>query len=349
MKYSVISSKFSSFVFRYASRVRNTRYHFRHAPWLDLLRFENLRTGKKNLPWLELLKASWRHGASFEDFYLLRFDQKSRSERRNYLTQSLYYEMERQVNRLDRAMILRDKLLFKSHFQDLLGRQVWSWQEILKFSPETRPPEHVVIKHRLGVKGQDIHFPEQRFQTWQELLRFIQVIGEPEHYLCEARIQQHAEMARLNPGTVNTFRVMTYVDASEVQIWGVILRVGAGTGPDNWAQGGIVVWVEPGGEIRKQAVLKNPFLPRLNKHPKTQVSLQGFQIPFYQQIKDLAIESAKRLPEVRTVGWDIALKPEGPCLIEGNDRWSHQFLQVTQGTGVGHLADAVCEMYQVYE
>ncbi|PKL74889.1 MAG: hypothetical protein CVV27_18195 [Candidatus Melainabacteria bacterium HGW-Melainabacteria-1] len=335
--------------FRFASRWRNLRFHFSKASWPDLYAYEQQRSGRKHLPWLDLLHASWHHGASFEDYYLLRFFDKTRAQRREYLTTSLYYELERQHNQLDKAMVMRDKYLFAVHFRDLLGRQSWSWPELQQLDPTSTPPKRLVIKHRFGVKGQDIHFPTAPFASWADVCEVIQSLGQSDHYLCESYLEQHPELARLNPGTVNTLRIMTWREGSNVEIWGVILRVGQGEGPDNWAQGGLGVWVGDDGRLSGEGVPKNPFMPRSSVTPTTGQPLNGFQVPYLPQARQLAIESALRLPEVRSVGWDVAISATGPCLIEGNDRWSHQFLQCVQGQASRHLADAVCDMYQVYE
>lgn len=162
-------------------------------------------------------------------------------------------------------------------------------------------------------------------------------------------LRQHPDLERLNPGSVNTLRIVTYLEGSEVRIWGVVLRIGCGNGPDNWAQGGLAAWVEEDGRILRKAIPKNPFVPPLAEHPLTGQPIAGFQVPLLEQARDLARESALRLPEVRTVGWDIAIQPDQVCLVEGNDRWSYQLMQNALGRGCRPLADAVCDMRQVYE
>jgi hypothetical protein len=336
--------------FCYASRWRNLRYHFRNADWDRLHVLEAQRSGRRRLPWLALLAASWRHGASFEDYYLLRFFDLNRNQRRNYLTLSLFYELERQQNDLNKAQILRDKALFTGHFKDLLGREVWTWTELLELDPDGKPPPRLVIKSRFGVQGRDIYFPETQFPTWSAVIEYMQAaLASPKNYLCESWLQQHPDLERLNPGTVNTLRVVTYLRGAEVQIWGVILRIGCGNGPDNWACGGLGAWVDEDGQIRRKAVLKDPFAAPQATHPVSGRPIVGVRVPFFDSVCDLARESALRLPEVRTVGWDIVVKTDGVCLLEGNDRWSCALLQNALGKGCREWADVVCDMYKVYE
>jgi hypothetical protein len=107
--------------------------------------------------------------------------------------------------------------------------------------------------------------------------------------------------------------------------------------------------VDDDGTITRLAVPKNPFEAHAQTHPDSRLPISGLRIPEIDEIRRLAIQAARRLPEVQSIGWDIALGENGPCLIEGNDRWSHQLLQATLGKGCRHLADAVGDMYQVYE
>ena len=345
----VPSSLFSDLVFRYTSKWRNLRHHLRHAPWPKLYAYEKQRTGKTYLPWIGLLNSAWQHGACFEDYYRLHFFEKNRNQRRECITRSIFYEFTRQVNPLEKTPVLRDKALFIKHFQDCLGRDVWTWDELLNQNPEDKPPARVVIKNRWGAMAQDMHFPEESFKNWAEVCQYIENLGKnPQKYLCETYLKQHPTLEKLNPGSVNTLRVITFRQDSGVEIWGTILRIGIGNGPDNLAQGGLAAFVGNDGRITQKALFKDPFKPQQAFHPMTQEALIGLQIPYYEQAKKLAIESAKRVPDLRCVGWDIALKPDGPCLIEGNDRFSHVLWGNYQNSAIRHRLDPHCNVSLVY-
>jgi len=66
-------------------------------------------------------------------------------------------------------------------------------------------------------------------------------------------------------------------------------------------------------------------------HPDSGVSLQGFEIPCWGELVSLTEDAAKAFHELGTVGWDVALTEDGPCLIEGNSHYGCE--QVVVGRG----------------
>jgi len=58
----------------------------------------------------------------------------------------------------------------------------------------------------------------------------------------------------------------------------------------------------------------NPF----GEHPVTGVAITGFQVPLYNEVLELVDRLARRVPAFPYIGWDIAITPSGPVVIEGN-------------------------------
>lgn len=134
----------------------------------------------------------------------------------------------------------------------------------------------------------------------------------------EEAIIQHPVMAELNPDAVSTLRITTMVEKSgEIRIMGVLLRVGKqGSYVDNVAQGshfyevdleeGIVVgW---GRNNKGEKTLRSP----------TGVIVPGVKIPFWNKVLEDTIAAAKKFPQARLVGWDVAIGTDGPVFVEAN-------------------------------
>ena len=61
----------------------------------------------------------------------------------------------------------------------------------------------------------------------------------------------------------------------------------------------------------------------------TGVVFKDFEVPFFNETKEMIRKFHMQLKEVHSIGWDITITPEGPCIIEGNDNWEISALQVT--------------------
>ena len=66
-----------------------------------------------------------------------------------------------------------------------------------------------------------------------------------------------------------------------------------------------------------------------------------------EEVKAMAIEAAHIVPQVRYVGWDIAISEKGPCLIEGNEYPGHVFYVFAEhhpdGKGCRHIFESVMD------
>ena len=143
--------------------------------------------------------------------------------------------------------------------------------------------------------------------------------------LIEEAIVQCREIAELNPTSVNTIRPLTFVkDDGEAVMLAAYLRIGRGGIVDNFCGGGMVcpINVETG-------VIEYPAVDGENNvyytHPVSGVPVVGFAIPHFDEIKRLVLEAATLVPQVRYVGWDIAVTDNGLEMIEGNEYPSHPF------------------------
>ena len=57
------------------------------------------------------------------------------------------------------------------------------------------------------------------------------------------------------------------------------------------------------------------------KHPMTDTSIIGFQIPFWKEANQMCMEAAQKIPQMRFIAWDVA------TFIEGNSFPSHAIPQ----------------------
>jgi hypothetical protein len=56
----------------------------------------------------------------------------------------------------------------------------------------------------------------------------------------------------------------------------------------------------------------------LDRHPDTGALISGTELPYWDDVRDVALRSHRAFPERLLVGWDIAITTRGPLMIEGN-------------------------------
>lgn len=144
-----------------------------------------------------------------------------------------------------------------------------------------------------------------------------------DRYLLQQRIIQHDTMRALHPSSVNTVRLITFATASSIELFAAALRVGThGKSVDNWAAGGLIISVDPArGELRGEGFYKPGYGGRAWRHPDSGIEFQGFKIPYFFEAVDLVARLHSYLRDIYSIGWDVAITPDGPTIIEGNDDW----------------------------
>ncbi len=143
-------------------------------------------------------------------------------------------------------------------------------------------------------------------------------------YLAEERIIQVEEMSALNPSSVNTIRAITFLKDGKATLLAAYVRIGRDGIVDNFCNGGMLTPVDlETGTLMYPAVDGENIAYDI--HPITHTSIIGFKVPQWEKIKEMALEAALVVPQVRYVGWDIAVSENGPCLIEGNEYPGHVF------------------------
>ena len=101
-----------------------------------------------------------------------------------------------------------------------------------------------------------------------------------------------------------------------VHLLAAVLRIGNGDVIDNFASGGMFTMLDESGVALYPGVDKQSNVYR--EHPVTGTPIVGFQVPMYDRVLELTHRLARRTPEAPYVGWDLAITPNGPVVIEGN-------------------------------
>ena len=159
-------------------------------------------------------------------------------------------------------------------------------------------------------------------------------------FIIQSKLEQHPDLAKLNPTSVNTIRVMSYRKENEVIILYAVIRIGRmGKVVDNETAGGIKADIDlQTGRIKGSAFGS----PKEKNMPQTDSGavLDNYLIPSFPQVLDFVKNLHLRLPYFRLIGWDISVDTNGnPVMIEWNR--SSELSQVAHGPAFGDYTEEI--------
>ena len=131
----------------------------------------------------------------------------------------------------------------------------------------------------------------------------------------EKIVRNHKVLEALHPASLNTLRINTIKksNGSLDILWGCLRMGTKGRPVDNLFGGGVIVKVNvENGELNSFDTYKN------SAHPDTHVAYKSVTIPYWDEVLKLALMAHKAAGDFLSIGWDIAVTPDGPVLIEAN-------------------------------
>lgn len=140
----------------------------------------------------------------------------------------------------------------------------------------------------------------------------------------EQRIHQHEIYASFHPASVNTLRIYTARDPhnGEIVTLPSIFRIGTnGRNVDNWARGGLIVELFEDGKLGKYAFYRPQYGLKTAEHPDSHIVFENFKLPYVTESFAMVKELHKFLYGIHSIGWDVAVTPDGPIVVEANDNW----------------------------
>jgi hypothetical protein len=302
-----------------------------------LIRFVTKEKGISTVPlYTDILYSSIRYNISFMDYFSFRFYNIGKKEREEYIGSGAMYEFQLKMNPKKFRHVLHDKIAFLQKFDDCSGRN-WVTIETLKKDPQkttqflSSPSGKAVVKYSKGQSGKQVEILDTRSLNTVSL---IQKMEAGNFDLLEEYIVQHDDLMRLSPSAVNTVRIVTQLHKGELIIVTARLRISVNSPVDNASVGNIVVPLDAlTGVVTGPGIYADITKPDAFTHPVTGVDFIGFRVPFWEACVELVKKAAWRIPENRSIGWDIAVTKNKPVLIEGNHNWHYLVLQMPEKKG----------------
>jgi hypothetical protein len=159
-----------------------------------------------------------------------------------------------------------------------------------------------------------------------ELINELKAGSHTAAIMLQRRLTNHTELADLASSGLCTVRIVTMRAPEEKrpEILLAVFRIPTSDAVvDNFAQGGLACAVDLSSGVLRVAVRKKQSLAHMNitHHPDTKALILNRQIPMWDDVLQLALRAHHEFSAFPSVGWDIAVTPSGPVLIEGNYNW----------------------------
>lgn len=169
-----------------------------------------------------------------------------------------------------------------------------------------------------------------------KLVGYCRQLANQHPLIVQPRLRNHPSIEQFSNGALCTLRVVSYhLPQTQPALFQSCFRMPVGTGEaDNFNAGGIAAEVSESGKLGA-AMGKDFRAGVFTHHPDTLAKIEGVDLPYWQQMVDLALLAHARLGAPCFVGWDIALTIDGPIVLEGNDKFGVDLAQMPQGQPLG--------------
>ena len=296
------------------------------------------KTGKNSFAiMIDELYCLFIYGTIFTEYEALRFYSLKRAERKTFITTLYWLKELKKYNPEEYRDCFHEKKVFNQLFHKYVGRQFLdidlsqNKEELRLFFLNNKA---ICLKKSDGAMGYQVGIFRNNEITFDEL---CSVINEKQYDLAENVIESIPVIADLNPTSLNTMRIVTIHFDGFFRVLVACQRIGAlGNNVDNISCGGSAA------EIRiDTGELIPPFFA--NEYRKISTTIEGsgptngktLQIPFWNETIDMLKEACTIIPEIHIVGWDVAITPNGPVLVEGNETFDAPFMQLYYKNRIG--------------
>lgn len=308
------------------------------------LKYTKNETGRNTLSiCMSVFHDSLKYNISILEYFQFRFYEKNKIEKSKWAGTGYMYEYQGFMNPRKYRSYLEDKRKFNKIYAEFLKHISLNLEDTEDATKVEKLLANrsgkLVFKNSGGNCGKGIIVDKCANYTAQSVRQFMLDHG---YDMVEECVTQHEELNRMSPTAVNTIRIFTQLDEhNEVVFLGCRLRISVNSCVDNLAAGNLAAPIDFNtGVINGPAVYSDITKPaETTTHPITGTEIVGFQIPYWNEVINMVRKAAKLETVNRTIGWDIAMTPEGPDMIEGNREWCKLLFQLPIHKGMKEELD----------
>ena len=275
---------------------------------------------------MDMIWCSLKYGTMFTEYDDLDFVHRTKKNRATYITTFFNFKLYNKINDKHYRNDFHNKIRFLNKFAGIIKRD---WLDLTKSSDEEissflKRHKKVVFKYSYGDSGKEVKVI--LFDESTDVEAFKKFAVDNKYDMVEECLQNHDKVAYFNQTSLNTIRIVTVRTSKKVNILFAGLRIGAkGASIDNISQGGAVARIDlDTGKINSDFYTKRSSIVSKD----IVASEIGYQLPYWQEVKDLALKATEIVQQMGIVAWDICITPNGPEIIEGNESFGSVIMQL---------------------
>ncbi len=280
---------------------------------------------------IDFVISNLRYGFSIDDYvvkgngYTL-----SKYEKKRFFTLKRAFWLQDKVNNPEYIHLLENKAEALNLFKDLVSRD---WL----YTPKSTFSEFMHFVHKTpvfmakpvgGQEGEGIEKHTTCGATEVDLKTLYNHLVEDD-MLIEECIKAHDDIY-LETTALSTFRIYTMIDKKgEVHVLKAKYRVGTGDAITDTANGCIAYPISiKYGVVEGPGINEVLYSDNYFYHPNCEKLVVGMKIPMWDCVLEIVEKAAKTIPQVRYVGWDIAITNNSVEIIEGNHNPYHGTFEI---------------------
>lgn len=294
----------------------------------------------------------WAHGVDIRECFYYDFFFKSTAEKQQYVTFRNRFWYVDYLNKRDQRYLLDDKYLLYQLIQPAFKREMIklsSDDDYLNFVEFVcRHPVFVIKPIDLGSSLGVRKFDSTNLSKDEKKELFYNLLAEAARnkkneswgrgrpsMVLEELIEQAPTMSVFHPASLQVLRITTVNDGNgNIKLFRPWIKIGAHNSfTAAAATDGLCAEIDKDtGVICSDGFVEDCSI--LTNHPDTGMQIKGYCIPDWNAAVSLCKRLAAKFPDLRYIGWDVALSAErGWCVVEANTQ-ADFCIQMVTGRGI---------------
>jgi hypothetical protein len=264
---------------------------------------------------------------AYGEFISLRYMEMSKEQKESLLFMPEYYNYCFKVNPYSQLNVLRDKRTVIQRLPQYLGRacQIEDFKDEDGFMEFAKRHTSMYAKKNFHAAGNGTRV-FRNLNTENDRRKAYNICKDEQLTIIEAFIEQNSVLADIYPHVVNTIRIHTLRGKEGIRIVLLPELYVASGGEKNTIHSKkdkYAIFIDPqSGRLWEKAfrILSPLSITTYGEtfHCDTGTIFGNIVIPYWQEVKAMIIDAASYITELDYIGWDVAITPGGPVIIEGN-------------------------------